>query len=162
MDADGNLTQEDEFYGARFRLISYLDSDVAVGVFGTAGSYTLGVHRLSSGDPARTIFRGVQFEVQFLPYLSIAWDRDPNYSFFCGAGNAVATLAPPPAGSRVGLGWQAGPWFVLASSTDGTWENSYVLDCSESDTSEGNPILWWGLNNGNNQMWRATTRGLGG
>jgi len=172
MDANGNITAQTEMFGRRFRLISYLDPDVAVGVQGTADTgYTCGVVRMSSGlDPANTIFTGfpVPPASGTWTYLSIVWDRDQTYALGSNGTNAILTKLKKNtfAGSPLQCYTVTSPWFVLALMPDPPppvvpQYTNLLLDCSESNTSQGNPILWFTRNGGDNQTWRATTVGPG-
>jgi hypothetical protein len=162
MDAAGNITDASEFGNRRFRLISYLDPDAAVGVIGGEDVYTCRVHRLSSGNPILTIFRGV-FTVNppWFVGLRFAWDRVPSYTIDAAPDGSATVLKTSPISSMwVTPLFVNGPWFLLADRLIIPGEGYRVLDCSESDTSESNPILWWERNDGDNQKWRAATAGL--
>jgi hypothetical protein len=162
MDAYGNLTDQSEFDNRRFRLISYLDPDVSVGVF----DYACGVVRLSLGGNPRpwttTIFRGRMSwaAVEMTQILSFTWDHNPALHLSDAGGVAVVNGSPVV----VSPVFVDGPWFILMNVFDdpeADFGRRTVLDCAESSTEESNRILWFRENQGDNQKWRAATVGPG-
>lgn len=161
MDAYGNLDSIGEFSGnKRIRLISYLDPDVALGVFpptpDSSGWSVAGVHRLSAGSPGQTVMR-----VNALGpgRFSLAWDADTSqYLSWEGATSGqliLEQLSQPQDGDRVdppefALDFVELCWFALNDPYHGA-----VVDVSESGTGEGNPVISFSWNGGANQLWRA-------
>lgn len=172
MDAYGNLTDISEFNNSRaIRLVSYMNEDLAIGGFGggLGGWYKLGIHHLSAGNDNQTIFlangagRG---------FFSLAWVGGPG-NYVSWEGQADSTLLMEPLwrnndphpvgqdGDRIPLpmftvDFVDGPWFALNDL-----RKDHVFDCSRSGQDEGNPIIPFRWNGGDNQKWRAATRGPG-
>lgn len=159
MDANGNLTSQDEFSGGRrIRLISYLGPDIALGV--TAADVTVlgipmveatvGVHHLSTGDPARTLLIANAVNGGFSLSPSEAPDN------FLIAGDTVGVAAPDSLVIKAGgppvftVQFVQGCWFTLGPQGEGD-----VFDIPASVTTEGTNILCFPLNGGENQTWRA-------
>ncbi|HEY1753149.1 MAG TPA: hypothetical protein VGG29_17970 [Caulobacteraceae bacterium] len=173
MDANGNLTDLSEFDGSRrIRLVSYMDENLAVGGFGggLGGWYKLGIHHLSAGNPDQTLFLA---NGAGPGAFSLAWVAAPgNYVSWEGQGSDGALLLEPLAanndphpvgqdGDRIPLpqftvDFVDGPWFALNDT-----RKDNVFDCSGSGQDEGNPIIPYHWNGGDNQRWRAATRGPG-
>ncbi|MGH8082683.1 MAG: hypothetical protein ACREP7_19055 [Lysobacter sp.] len=160
MDAYGNLTSVEEFFGANVRLISYLDPDVALGVFppdaDSAGAHCVRVHRLSSGDPDRTAL--MTYSVSPIAFsLSPANDLSQYLTWETGA-NGLMLLQPMPdpgngdvvSGPAFKVDFVQDCWFALND-----FNRDSVVDISESGTAELNPIISFPWNGGANQIWRA-------
>jgi hypothetical protein len=160
MDAYGNLTSQDEFSGGRrIRLISYLGPDIALGVTaaditGPLGipmvEATVGVHHLSTGDPARTVLIANAVSGGF----SLAPGEAPDT--FLIAGDTVGVAAPNSLAIQAGgppvftVQFVDGCWFTLGPQGEGD-----VFDIPASVTTEGTNVLCFPLNGGQNQTWRA-------
>lgn len=160
MDAYGNLTRVDEFFARSLRLISYLDPDVALGVFppddDSLGAHCVRVHRLSSGDPDRSVLMAysagpVAFSLSPGNDLSqyLTWQTGNNGLMLLqpmpDPGNGQLVFAPP-----FELDFVQGCWFALNNA-----DHSCVVDVSESGTAQRNPIIPFEWNGGANQIWRA-------
>jgi hypothetical protein len=186
MDAYGNLTDISEFtHGRRFRLISYMNPDVAAGGFGDTSDFSLtaqfwmAVHRLSAGgDPAATIFVADQWDPGnfTLTWAGVpTWWGQTNPVYLDGTGglpdhnnaaalNRIPTASVPRANPLSQL--EPTPHWTVDFVYD-CWfafnrmDKQVVLDVCESDQTEGNAIIWFPWNNGANQIWRAATRGPG-
>jgi len=174
MDLYGNLTELSEFDGNRqIRLVSYLDPGVAIGVTGQEQVIT--ICDIANDDVTRTMWRaqggGAGFTLESVQYPGGFLDQN----LFVGGNNA------PPMALRYAA-YHNDPdqfWAPMLSYSvtfvDSCWftlsflvvddymaaEAGYVFDCSESDTTEGNPILLFPPNGGDNQKWRATIIGPG-
>jgi len=177
MDLYGNLTELSEFDGNRqIRLISYLDPGSAVGVTGQQQYVT--ICDVADDDVDRTMWlaaggvAGLTLQSVLSPggFLDVS---PPS-----GGGEGVDTpplslrypgntIDPDNAGYiplTYSVTFVDGCWFTLTylvidgAGADGAGD---VLDCSESDTTPGNPILFWPPNGGDNQKWRAATLGPG-
>lgn len=162
MDAYGNLTSVDEFFGATIRLISYLDPDVALGVFppdsDSLGAHCVRVYRLSSGDPSRTRLTAysaspIAFSLSPSDDLSqyLTWQTGANglmlFQPMPDPGNGDLVFAPP-----FKVDFVQDCWFALNN-----FDRDSVVDISESGTAEGNAIISFPWNGGANQIWRAQT-----
>lgn len=160
MDAYGNLTSIDEFLGRSIRLISYLDPDVALGVFppdaDSNGAHCVRVHRLSSWDPNRTALMAyaagpTAFSLSPTDDLSqyLTWETGANGLMLLqpmpDPGNGEIVFAPP-----FEVDFVQDCWFALNN-----FDHSQVVDISESGTAESNPIISFPWNGGANQIWRA-------
>jgi|GEM_PF-1146385 len=162
MDAYGNLTTQAEFSGGRhIRLISYLGQDCAIGATGTIEpgvmgipmlvSPQVGLHHLSAGDPQRTVFIANACPGGF----TLSRAADPRQQLAWGGERQSLTLANAEVS---GIAVQ--PVFIV-EFVDGVWFNlrtqdgSLVVDCAGGDTNEGQPLLAWEGNGGDNQKWRA-------
>lgn len=163
MDASGNLTSAAEFVGGRtVRLISYLDPDVAMGVFTsseTDGFPYLGVHRLSSGNPSASTFSTGAIKGFEPGAFYLQWTGEAGcYVSMEGQSDYALNCLPPTGGDDGDPPWI--PAF-LANFVDGCWFNltdfdqNQVVDISESNTNEQNPIIAFKSNGGDNQKWRA-------
>lgn len=161
MDAYGNLTSQDEFSGGRrIRIISYLGEDLAIGsdgrevnlfdgIPGVTGGVAL--HHLSSGDPDRTTFvaetEGPGFALGRAvdPRVRLSWG-EYRQSLVVASSASIDILM----GSVFTVQFVDGVWFNLR-----TVDGSMVVDCAGSGTDEGQPLLGWDANGGDNQKWRA-------
>ncbi|HEY0601055.1 hypothetical protein [Brevundimonas sp.] len=163
MDPYGNLTTSAELAGGRrIRLISYLDPDVALGCFDSsdgAGWPRLGVHRLSSGDPDRTVFQtGRQPHFSEGDFYMIWTDEAGCVVSMEGDSDGCLTCIPitggddgdPPDYPGFTADFVNGCWFALNDSL-----GIQVVDISESGTGEQNPVIAFKWNGGPNQIWRA-------
>lgn len=161
MDAYGNLTSIDEFSGnKRIRLISYLDPDVALGVFpptpDSSGWSVAAVHRLSAGSGGQTLMR---VNALGRSAFSLAWDGDTS-QYLSWEGTAsdqlvLEQLTQPQDGDHIAppefaVDFVEQCWFALNDPYHGA-----VVDISESGTGEGNPVISFSWNGGANQIWRA-------
>lgn len=171
MDAYGNLTSISEFTDGRaFRLMSYLDGDVAIGAVraeedDTFRIYNCSVHRMSAGNnvPVTFQFRNVKVVSSYV-FFYISLVADPDYWMSYGDGGFYSgkTLGLRLAKGNAQFLWA--PALLTVTFVQDCWftlqTDSVVLavDCSESQTNEGNPILWFEPNGGQNQIWRAATK----
>lgn len=167
MDAYGNLTDISEFSGNRLvRLISYMDEDIAIGGFSDSqGNYSLGVHRLSAGNPEQSVFVADSGQLGVLNNFALQWSPAPGVFMMWGGDDA--TLLQLETFSDAG-GWRPNsPSVLTVDFRDGCWFalnnllKNRVVDCSGSGTGEGNPIIGFPWNGGSNQIWRAATVGPG-
>lgn len=167
MDAFGNLTEEWEFSGdRRLRLISYLDPDVSIGVFPPDGR--LCVHRISGASPEISIFtarpwqsRGVMGAgfclVSYRSKTALdGWRTLPQSDQAWVYEWTPSLINPDSTPDELIVKFVDGCWFQLKNP-----RQRLVVDCGSSDISEGNPILFWEENGGDNQKWRAATTGPG-
>jgi hypothetical protein len=163
MDPYGNLTTAAELAGGRrIRLISYLDPDVAIGCFDSSdgdGWPRLGVHRLSSGDPGRTIFQSGR-----LPHFTegdfyLIWPDEAGCVVSMeGDSDGCLTCIPitggddgdPPNYPAFMVDFVNGCWFALNDPL-----GVQVVDVRESGTDEQTPVIAFRWNGGPNQIWRA-------
>ena len=193
MDASGNLTDRSEFSsGKLIRLISYLDPDVALGVHASRPGWdpanfeasmancrtlnsSVGVHRLSTGDPTSTMLRAARRDANT---FSLAWECDPftisagdypgmPFLFWPGSGDSYETrgkqlqLSNPM--DRVSEGTSMMRSGFTVDFVDGCWfalndtDHGVVVDITESRTAENTPIIAFAWNGGHNQIWRAQT-----
>lgn len=166
MDAYGNLTSQDEFSnGRRIRLISYLGPDLALGapaqmvndplnVPCVEGSVSL--HHLSAGDPAETVLianavsGGFSLSPSGAPAAFLV-AQDPLPPTW--AAQPITLMAPEVANEEGGppafaIQFVEGCWFTIGQA-------GMVFDVCESGSAEGTQILGFGLNGGQNQIWRA-------
>lgn len=163
MDAYGNLTSAAEFVSGRtIRLISYLDTDVAMGGFGPSepnGSPWVGVHRVSSGNPGCTTFSTGALPGFGANAFYVQWMGEAGcYLSMEGQADDALIFLPPTGGDDGDPPWIPG---FLVNFVDGCWFNLtdfdqiQVVDVSESNTNEQNPIIAFKPNGGDNQKWRA-------
>ena len=169
MDAYGNLTNIDEFLVNRqIRLVSYLDPDCALGLqFDGEGGASAVVSRISTDSPGNSIFIAIDATEEggagnFVLEWAGQYQGQGSY-YLCSddAHQQLYTNALPVLGPGL-----TQPNQFLLNFVDGCWFNlelgsNLVVDVSESDTSQGNAIVSWESNGGQNQMWRAATMGPG-
>jgi len=175
MDASGNLTDVSEFADFRYiRLISYLNPDVAIGAFAGAidGAYALGVRNVSAGEPEKTVFLVDNSPFFGEELFALSWPAASNVNMFWADNGSTLELgayydsnghvridAHPDEDfdpTAFAVDFVDGCWFALNDRT-----RNHVVDCSGSGTAETNPIVSWPWNGGENQMWRAATKGPG-
>jgi hypothetical protein len=162
MDAYGNLTTQAEFAdGRHIRFISYLSQDCAIAATGQITTAFLGIpmlespqvslHHLSAGDVERTVFVANACPGGF----ALARAADARQQLSWAGHQQSLTLVDTMINSLV-----AQPTFIV-EFVDGVWFNlrnadgSLVVDCAGSGTDEGQPLLAWEGNGGDNQKWRA-------
>jgi hypothetical protein len=161
MDAYGNLTEASEFSSSlEIRIISYLGEEFAIGV--TAYNETA-ITDFTQGDPNNSIFCGIpagngpsdQFWLQWMsqPYYYVYSGETDGPLYLNNISNDIEGLPPTP--TTFSVNFVDGCWFTLVINSDA------VVDCSESDTSEGNPVINFAPNGGDNQKWRAVSNGPG-
>ncbi|GAA0635227.1 RICIN domain-containing protein [Brevundimonas lenta] len=162
MDACNNLTSQDEFAnGRRIRFISYLGQGLVIGASGQVVSGPIGIpcmespsvalSHLSNGNAGNSIFSAQATDGGFTlsrggdSRQQLSWSayREP-LTLFC---NEVTVIAADPVFT---VTFVDGCWFTL-NNADG----SMVVDVAGSGTDEGQPLLGWDPNGGDNQKWRA-------
>lgn len=180
MDQYGNLTDVSEFAnGRRIRLISRLDQEVALGLHSfwpapaTGGSGVIGalirsvapplnssvsVHRLSLGSNDTAVLRADAVDGGF----TLSWADQPGCFLYWTDGQfGLFDDRPQPSllSSVMGdqsydktftIDWVDGCWFALNNH-----DHSRVADVRGASSDERTPIVSFGWNGGDNQIWRA-------
>lgn len=170
MDVHGNLTDQSEFEagrypaGRRVRFVSWLGEDFAIGLTGDDG---LGIYRVSANPPERTIFEvfavsggfGIGSVGARDKYVVSRGDRAQlriNYWVPTVSRGDPFSTDPELQIEGFKVDFVEDCWFALNNRA-----RDHVFDCAASVTDDGNPILLWPWNGGDNQRWRAATVGPG-
>jgi hypothetical protein len=156
-DAYGNLISQADFAGrVRVRLHSYLDSENLVLGLQLNGAY---IHNLTNGPaPDATIFTCEQIdggfvlsqqEAEFGGPLMLWWGPGALYTPEELLRSDTVTSSEPD--QRIfTVDFVNGCWFALNN-----FDHSYVADVKQSVTTEGNDVIPFHWNGGDNQIWRA-------
>lgn len=181
MDASGNLTDVSEFSnGRRIRLVSRLDQDVVLGLHaswpprptGDGNTFlervmrsvspplnsSVSVHRLSLGSNETTVLRadavdgGFKLSWADQPGCYLFW-TDGQFGLFddrSNTGVVASVLGAQSQDNVFTVDFVDGCWFALNNRDHGR-----VADVRGGSSDERTPIISFGWNGGDNQIWRA-------
>ena len=165
MDANGNLTDLSEFVSFRnIRLISALGDDIALGTSPLEdGIFYAGVRHISAGSPEESVFvtetgswAGLTFQLGRPDGRAYYLEQQGTHERLRVAFHGWDGPYPPQMPPEFTADFFDGCWFALNNH-----DRTAVVDIAGSSTDEGTPIVMWPWNGGDNQKWRATTRGPG-
>lgn len=148
-DQFGNLNSLADFTtGRRIRFISYLGPDLALACKSTVAY----IHHLSvNGD--FTVFTITKTSEGFglNNHADLGWwsndDGRGHSGVYVGYPNHMVTQ---PYDYGFTVDFVNGVWFALNNH-----DHTRVVDVKESDTTEGNQVIGFEWNGGDNQIWRA-------